>query len=322
MLSQQQIRPGVQVIIINWNTRGLLEDCLNSLFKFVPAQLPPNFELLVTVVDNASADDSAAMVRRQFPQVQLIMNERNVGFAAANNQVLGQSNLSYLWLLNSDTIVLENSLKPLLDFMQEHPKAGVTGPRLLNADHSLQTSCRDFPGPYGDFINQLELMRWPTLYAKVLPNYAAQSEHTELRQVDWLTGASLLVRQESCAAVGPMDESYFFYAEEMDWCYRFGKVNWQIWFVPQAELIHLGGQSSQKVPYQRILWLYKGQLRFYHKHYSWLKLLGYKLGAEVVALGKILALVILLIVSNPQKRKHRIELLKTYGRVLWLVLKG
>jgi GT2 family glycosyltransferase len=317
-----QLQEGVEIIIVNWNTRQLLEICLTSVFEQTPPELPATYQLQVTVVDNASSDDSVQMVEQKFPQVCLIRNPQNSGFAAGNNLVLRQSRLSHLVLLNSDTIVLKGWLRPLLDFMEQDERVGICGPRLLNADYTLQTSCRDFSRPWRDFLNKLELYRWPSLYAKILPNQAAQFKHDQTKAVDWLVGACLLVRGSAYAQVGLMDEGYFFYAEEMDWCYRFKQAGWQIWFVPQPKVIHLGGQSSKSVPYNRIVWQHQGQIRFYRKFYTKLAFAGLVAGDLTTNLLRILVLVMLLGPSKPEKREHRWKLLKTYWKVLWLPLRN
>jgi GT2 family glycosyltransferase len=131
----------------------------------------------------------------------------------------------------------------------------------------------------------------------------------------------LLVRREAYEQVGGLDPAYFFYNEESDWCYRFKKVGWQVWYVPQAELIHLGGQSSQRVPYHRIIWFYQGYLRFYRKFYSPRALLGHRMAVWGATLPKLLILLGLLLISKAEKRFHRLQLMKTYWKVLWLPAK-
>lgn len=317
-MSSEAIQDGLEVIIVNWNTSQLLHDCLTSLFRYLPAQLPPNFILHVTVVDNASSDASVAMVGAEFPQVQVKQNSANLGFAAANNIALASGHTSFFLLLNSDTLVLENSLSLLLEFMQQHPDAGVCGPRLLNKDNTLQTYCWKFPYPLLDFLNFLELYRYPYLYNSLLPGCLLQIRSLEPISVDFLSGACLLVRHQAYEQVGGLDSAYFFYNEESDWCYRFRQAGWKIWFVPRAELIHLGGQSSQRVLYSRIIWFHEGYLRFYRKFYSRQALVGHRLAVWAATLPKLLILLLLIVFFETQKRSHRRQLLKAYWEVLWL----
>jgi len=313
-----EIKLGVEVIVINWNTRELLRNCLDSLFRYAPVELPDQFELRVIVVDNASTDGSVKMLEAEFSQVMIIRNEHNVGFATANNQALAESELSYFWLLNSDTIVRKNSLKLLFEFMQNNFNAGVCAPRLLNGDNTLQSYSWKFPAPLLDFLNFLELNRWPRLYNWLLPGCSVQPFYTEPRQVDFVSGACLLVRCEAYKQLGGLDSAYFFYNEEADWCYRIKQAGWQVWYVPQAELVHLGGQSSQKVPYNRIIWFYQGYLRFYTKFYSRRALVGHRVAVWAATLPKLLILLGLMSIPRSKKRRHHLQLIKTYWKILWL----
>lgn len=320
-MDKGEIQIGVEVIIINWNTRELLHNCLESLFCKAPAQLPDGFKLHVTVVDNASSDGSAEMVETEFSQVKVIRNKENVGFARANNQALAISQMSYFLLLNSDTLVLENSFKPLFDFMEQNPRVGVCGPRLLNADRTNQIYAWKFPEPTMDFLIFMEPFRYRNVYNKLKPDSMMLAKHTEKRRVDYLSGACLLLRREVYDAIGGLDEEYFFYSEEVDWCYRIWQKGWQIWFVPEAEIIHLEGKSSQRAPYNRIIWFHQGYLRFYHKFYSRRRLLGHRIVVWISSWLKILVLGGLIVFCGKQKRNHRWQLLKTYWKVLWLPAK-
>ena len=259
----------LSIIIVNWNTRDLLAGCLESVIgnrlsvigspTAITDHRSPITETIV--VDNASADGSAAMVRERFPDVQLIENPRNVGFALANNQGIAHSRGRYLLLLNSDTVVHPDALQTLIDFMDAHPEAGACGPRLLNCDGSLQPSVHPMLTPGRElwrlsFLEQLSpratypVQRWDT----VTP-----------RPVEVIKGACLLVRRSALHQIGLLDDRYFMYTEEVDLCYRLAQAGWQLWYVPQAVVTHFGEASSKQARAEMYIQLYRSKLQFYRK---------------------------------------------------------
>jgi GT2 family glycosyltransferase len=219
----------------------------------------PGVEVLV--VDNASTDGSAAMVRERFPQVSLIENETNVGFAPANNQAIRLSTGRYVLLLNSDTEVHPGALRTLTQFMDLHLEAGGCGPRLLNGDGSLQASCHPMLTPGREFWRLLFLDRlWPRA------TYLQAKWDVEIpRRVEVIKGACLLLRREALEQVGPLDEQYFMYTEEVDLCYRLAQAGWGLWWVPQAVVTHHGEASSKQAAEAMYLQLYRSKVQFYRK---------------------------------------------------------
>jgi len=249
----------LSIIIVNWNTRKLLLDCLLSIYRDPPAC---SFE--TWVVDNGSKDGSCAAIKEDFPQVKLIENQENVGFAPANNQAIAQSQGRYVLLLNSDTIVLPSALQCLVEFMDKTPDAGAAGPRLLNPDRSLQISC--FPTP------TLQREMWRLLHLdrlKACGVYPAiwWQKH-EIRRVDAVQGACLILRQAALKHTGSLDPEYFMYTEEIDLCFRLKKAGWNLYWVPRAEVIHYGGQSTQQIAPQMFLSLYQTKTLFFRKNYG------------------------------------------------------
>lgn len=245
--------PLLSVIILNWNTRDLLRDCLSSLHPF-------SSEWEVLVVDNASTDGSVALVQNQFPAVQLITSTANCGFAAGNNLGLRASTGRYVLLLNSDTLVMPGALTALVRFMDEYPAAGAVGPRLLRPDGTPQ------PYAFGGDPTPVYLL-WRGVVQLILHrhlhNWAAEEVHT----VDWVSGACLMARREMINQVGLLDESIFMYFEDNDWCLRMRKAGWQVYFNPHTEITHIGGQSLKKNP--RAQRAYDASLTyFYVKHYG------------------------------------------------------
>ena len=249
----------LSIIIVNWNTRDLLARCLESVWNDVGTFKRSNIQ--TTVVDNASADGSATMVREQFPWVRLIENEENVGFARANNQAIRRSSAKYVLLLNSDTEVQPGALSALLGFMEAHPRAGAAGAHLLNADGTLQASCHPMLTPGREFWRLLFLDHlWPRA------TYRMRRWDTETpRRVEVIKGACLLLRREALDGVGLLDESYFMYTEEVDLCHRLAQAGWELWWVPQAQVVHYEGQSTQQMPDRMYLQLYRSKIQFYRK---------------------------------------------------------
>jgi len=250
----------LSIIIVSWNTRDLLATCLASIYSS-----PPPGEFDVWVVDNASTDGSPALVHERFPQVRLIENEKNLGFAAANNQGLRASRGRYALLLNSDAAAPPGALGAMLRFMDEHPQAGAAGPKLVNPDGSFQASFARFPTLRSEFGLLTGLARWSI--GPYAPSPRPQPGETA-RRVDWVAGAALIVRREAIEQVGLMDESYFLYSEETDWCWRLWRGGWPVWYLPEVEVVHHAGASSRQRSVQTYGLLYESKLRFFARHYG------------------------------------------------------
>ena len=254
----------VSVIIVNWNTREILRDCLASVYEQAG-----DVDYEVIVVDNASTDGSVEMVKSSFPQVALIENDENRGFAAANNQGIGISKGRYVLLLNSDTIVLGGAIARTVEFADAHPRVGVTGCRVLNRDKTLQPTCFMFPSVLNMFLACTYLYKLSPKSRFFGREHMTWWDRNDVREVDVVTGCFMLVRREAIEQVGVMDEQFFMYAEETDWCYRFRKSGWQVMFTPTAEIIHLGGQSTAKRPVAMTIQVRMSVLKFIKKHFGW-----------------------------------------------------
>jgi GT2 family glycosyltransferase len=253
----------LDIIVVSWNTRDILRDCLASVYEQTRG-----ISFQVIVVDNASSDGSAEMVRAEFPQAVLIENTENRGFAAANNQGMEIAGGRYVLLLNSDTIVLDGAIQKTLRFAESHPEAAVVGCRVLNPDGTLQRTCFMFP-------SLLNLVLAATYLYKIAPrnSFCGRErmggwERDAVREVEVVSGCFMLVRREAIERVGLMDEEYFMYAEETDWCWRFKKAGWKSLFYPDAQIVHLGGQSSRQVRIKSLIQLRLGLLQFMFKNRS------------------------------------------------------
>ncbi|HRA64533.1 MAG: glycosyltransferase family 2 protein [Caldilinea sp.] len=250
----------LSVIILTHNTCDLTRRCLRSLAA-APAA-PYSSEVIV--VDNASTDDTIAMVAQEFPTVRVIANDANEGFARGNNIGLAAAAGRYLLLLNSDTEVLPGALAALVHFMDTHRGAGGAGPMLLNTDGSLQPSGRNLPTPLSVLVDTTKIFRlWKRdLYRD------PRRDYSQVVRVGEISGAALLVRRECYHQVGGLDPAFFAYYEDVDWCKRIGDAGWEIYYVPAAQVAHLWQGTSRQVS-QRAYQAGQESLRYYfHKHHG------------------------------------------------------
>lgn len=257
----------VSVVVVSYNTKDLLRDCLAAAYRSLAQLLPDGRELAgeVWVVDNASADGSADMVREEFPLAHLIANTENRGFAAANNQALAQAQGRYLLLLNPDTRALDDSLPRLVAFMDDCPAAGVAGGQLLNADGSRQHSAFRFPTLRMTFFDFFPIHH-RFMDSRLNGRYAS-SAYRAAFQIDHPLGACFIVRREAMDQVGPLDEQFFMYCEEIDWCMRMKLAGWQVWYTPASRVIHYVGQSSRQFKARMLVELWRSRYRLFAKHY-------------------------------------------------------
>jgi len=272
-------QPDVSVIVVNWNTRDLLRECLAS----VVAQMG-EVALELLVVDNASTDGSAEMVRQEFPQARLWVNAENRGFAAANNQAIAQAQGRYLFLLNSDAYLWPGALQALRDFLDAHPEAAVVGPKVLNPDGTTQPSCFRFPTAWDVFCEMAFLSALfpgsPLFNRRGMGGF----DRRTVREVDWVLGAAMAVRREWAERVGGLDEGYFVYAEELDWCRRIRGAGGRIFFFPGAEVVHYGGVSKARARAAILPRAFAGRFRYYERHHG----RGYARLVRALTVGGIL----------------------------------
>ncbi len=232
----------LRISIVNYNTRDLLDRCLASI-----AANPPDGPYEVVVVDNASRDDSVAMVREQHPQVQIIASPDNLGYAAGNNLALRGSRARYFLVLNSDIEVHPGALQRQIDFLDAHPEIGMVGCRLILPDGSIQPSCAARLTLRKYLTQQLMLDRAGISHRLFGEYWIDCAAATQPIPVDQATGAAMFCRREALQRVGPMDEGYWMYCEDSDWCERFQAAGWPIWYFPAATMDHkLGGSSNRR----------------------------------------------------------------------------
>jgi len=253
----------VSIVIVSYNTLELTRDCLQSVQDSVGSD--PGVEVLV--VDNASSDGSQDMIAREFPEARLIRNEENAGFARANNQAFALATGEYLLLLNSDTVVLGSVIADSLDYMDARPEVGAMGCRVLNTDRTVQRTCSDVPSILNLVLLTTGLWKapWPRWFGRY--QLRGWDRDTE-RDVPVVSGCYLLVRRSCVDEVGPLDEDFFFFGEETDWCVRIKQAGYRVVFAPVGEIIHHGSASAIKLEHGRDLLLTAGLVRFNRKHYG------------------------------------------------------
>jgi GT2 family glycosyltransferase len=270
--------PDCSIVIVNYRTDDALADCLASL-----GRTTKGLAVEVVVVDNGDTL-AAGGFRERFPEVRLLTSAANVGFARAANQGIGATRGRHVLCLNPDTVVHEGAVAALVAHLDGHPAVGAVGARLLESDGSLQYSCRRFPGYLTIFFGRYALLTrlWPGNAASRDYLYL-DWDHRTVREVDWLSGACLMVRRTVVDRVGGFDEGYFLFVEDMDWCRRIRDGGWTVVYVPDAVVTHHIGASRGPVP-PRVVWArHRGMLRYVRKHFGAPRLLEWAIAAALVA---------------------------------------
>jgi N-acetylglucosaminyl-diphospho-decaprenol L-rhamnosyltransferase len=251
------------VIIVNYNGAAYLHNCLSSVEHFLH-----NIPHDIVVVDNASKDRSLNLIREEFPQARIICNHENLGFAAAMNQGIKATNASYLLWLNPDAELLDNGFDELYSYMERHPKTGILGPQIVNPDHSIQLSCRSFPSYETALFNRYSLL------TRLFPNNPFSRKylktnwnHQNVTDTDWVSGCCLLVRREMIQQIGLLDESFFMYCEDVDFCRRAWNSGWKVQYHPSAHVMHQIAGSSRKVKTKMVWEHHRSMWHYYKKHY-------------------------------------------------------
>ncbi|MDY7079455.1 MAG: glycosyltransferase family 2 protein [Chloroflexota bacterium] len=265
-------RIDLSICIVNWNAGHFLLDCVASIQKNLIG-----LEYEIIIVDNASTDNSISLFQEHFPDVKVVLCARNDGFAVANNIAIARSRGRYVLLLNPDTLVYEGTLEEMVRFMDEHPFVGACGPRLVNPDSgNVEISARAFPTllPLLWNLSYLDrLFPYSSFFSAYQMTYRRDDE---IREVDWVTGACLMARRKASTQVGELDSHIFMYLEDVDWCYRFKRAGWQVFYLPMVQIAHYRGQSSKlKLKREETelgVWgtqqYTQSVLYFYHKHYG------------------------------------------------------
>ncbi len=258
----------LSVIIVNTNEEHVLRPCLRSLYEQVR-----DIDVEVIVVDNASTDQSVPMLRQNYPQVRILLNERNLGFAAANNVGIRKATGNYVLLLNPDTEILNGAIQKTVRFMEDHPTVGIAGCRLRYPSGRVQPSVRSFPSLSNLFYESTFLYRVFPRSKAIGRYYMSYFDYQSDLEVDWVCGAFFMIRRSVIEQVGILDERFYMYTEEVDYCFRARKAGYHIWFFAGAEIVHHWGGpnvSNKRLVY----WGHRSQLLFLRKHFAGIERIG------------------------------------------------
>ena len=269
-MSNIQIQPSLSVIVVTWNGKRYALECLESLRK-AAIELP--FEVIV--VDNASADGTPDAIQAQFPHVNLVRNAANVGFAKANNIGIRLSTGRHLCLVNSDVVVPPGCLEKLVDFMEKNPSVGVLGPKMLSPTGEVGYSVMRLPTVWNSFCCAIGLHALLPA-AKWFGGFQMNAyPYNAVDDVEVLTGWFWMISRRALEGVGSLDERFFMYGEDIDWCYRFRHAGWRVVFYPFAEALHYGAASSGKTPIRFYIEMHRANLQYFRKHHGRVGSLGY-----------------------------------------------
>lgn len=263
----------ISIVILNYKSAGLVRQCVRGIFE---AQPKLNFEVIV--VDNASHDNCCTWLGQNYKNVTCVQLQQNHGFAAGNNAGIREAKGKYILILNPDITVLPGRLEALVQFMETHPKCGLAGPRLVNPDGSLQYSTYQFPSFWLPLFRRTFLGAIPAMEPKLREYQMMDWDHRESRTVDWMLGACLIARQQAIDQVGLLDERFFLYVEDTDWCKRFWAKGWEVWYIASVELVHFHERLSAQRPlftalFSKITWIHIASWLKYFKKWGSAKLI-------------------------------------------------
>jgi len=314
----------ITIIIVSYNTKSLLKECLYSIYKNVN-----KVNLEVIVVDNNSVDESPEMVKKKFPQVKLIINGENLGFAKANNQAIKKSKGKYVLLLNSDTYCINNVIKKMLSFIEKQPKVGVVGIRLLNPDMTIQTSSFVFPSWKTVFFHLVNIKKiFPRdirgslvkvpfvnlILDRETKSYLLYDNLTSPLVVENISGACMLIRREALKGVGLLDEKFFLYSEDIDLCKRIQRNGWKTILLPEIGIIHKCGASFKRSYVNISPERYKGAIYYFSKHKGIIENLWIRALFLIIIPFKIISVILF------QKNSRKKEIFQKGICLFWEIL--
>ncbi len=303
----------LSIIIVNWNVEVFLAECLSSIFSHLGEQ-----ETEVIVVDNASTDESVEMTRQRFPQVKLITNRDNEGFARANNRALMTMKGDLALLLNPDTVVQDGTIPRMIRFMRENRNVGILGCRIINPDGSPQPSAFSFPTVIDDIILGFRSNLFFT--GRIANRVGRRIQHAADHPltVDWVTGACLMIKQKTIQEIGPMDDNLFLFAEDLDWCLRARRRGWKVVYLPSACIVHYGGESAKKNLQVKICSFYFRRLYLAQKYRGRLSLLILK----AVSFVELLAKMVIVRMKRNMLDAERRSRLEGYRKAIQLIFRS
>jgi GT2 family glycosyltransferase len=304
----------LSIIIVSWNAREYLSKCIQSL-----AGLLTNANSEIIVVDNASTDGSPEMVCAQFPQVRLIRNSKNLGFAKANNIGIRQCTGNYIALINSDVEVLNGCVDRLIEYMKQNSDIGMLGPQILDENGNVQRSCMGFPSIWNTFCRTFALdVLFPNtkLFSGYMMSYWP---HNTTRDVDVINGCFWMIRRQAIDEVGLLDERFFMYAEDKDWCKRFWDAKWKIVYYPEAQAIHYGGASASNAPIKFYIEMYRANLQYWKKHHDRMAQAIFMVFIGLHHIMRLLGQIPLYIVRPAKRSQSLMKIKRSLASLHWLL---
>jgi len=304
----------ISVIIVNWNTKALLLDCVESLYQTTKHS---SFEIIV--VDNASTDGSTDALRKRFPHVHSIVNPSNFGFAKANNIGIKKAQGRYVCLVNSDVKALDGVLDKMLASIESHPEIGALAPKTFGRNMQIQKNCREFPTLRNVFCEAFFLNKlFPTI-GVFRGRDMVQHDYDVMMEIEVLSGCFLMVRQEVIEQVGALDERFFFYCEDVDWCKRIRDAGWKLVYYPGAETIHFGHGSSSNTSIRFRLEMLKANWQYWKKHHGMLECILFRLIELIGSLVRATGWFAVFMIASSRRPTAKM-MMTAYGKMLvWLV---
>jgi hypothetical protein len=301
------------LVIVSWNAKRYLAECLESL-----EHQCGTVHAEVIVVDNASSDGSPDLIARQFPHVRLIRNTENTGFARANNVGIRCSGGEYICLVNSDVTFVSDCFAPMVRYMQEHPDVALLGPKMLSAEGEVRRSTMRFPTVWNSFCRALGLdgaFRGSRFFGGQL---MADFDHQHTVDAEVLNGWFWMARRSAVDEVGLLDEQFFMYGEDIDWCYRFRQAGKRIVFFAEAEAIHYGGASSANAPVRFYLEMYRAGWQFWRKHHGRIAQAGFLASIGVHHILRAAGYAVLYLARPSQRAQNQLKIQRSLACLRWL----
>ena len=312
-----KVEPSVSIIIVVWNAQKYVMECLETLERYLG-----DVHAEIIAVDNASTDGTPDLIVQRFPNVKLIRNPGNFGFARANNIGIQHSTGEYLAFVNSDVVFIENSLAPMLDYMARHPDVGMSGPQMLDTQHQIARSTMRFPTVWNTLSRALALDSLFKSSNFFEGHLMLDFNHSVTTDVDVLAGWFWLVRRTALDKVGPLDEGFFMYGEDIDWCYRFRNSGERVVFFAGTKAIHIGGASSSVAPVRFSVEKQRANWQVFRKHFGFAKRLGLLLTEILHNATRAIGYGILYAVKQSDRQASLLKYQRSVACLGWLLRAG
>lgn len=304
----------VSIIIVNWNTKDLLSKCIQSIEN--------NNEMYnkeIIVVDNASTDGSQEHIKINFQNVKLIQNEINLGFAKANNIGIKASKGQFICLINSDVEVIENGIDLMLDHIKKNNEIGVLGPKVINPDGTIRPNCKKFPTLWNSFCKTFALYKVFPHIDFFSDDHIRNFSYNSILEVEVLPGCCLIIRKEAINQVGLLDEKFFIYSEDKDWCKRFYDSGWKIVYSPYSTVIHYAGSSSAKAPVKYVIERLKANLLYWQKYHNKISRISFLIILLMHNFVRLVAETFLFLIRHDNKDKYSAGFEGRIASIRWIL---